>query len=372
MKPIIAVPAISALVYRAYSRKSLTPLGIVTAFVTAITHAIHPWSVFFALLATFFLAGTAATKVKHEIKARLTQSANGSSGGEGARTHTQVLANSLAASILILLHTWVLSQGPRSKYFSNEHCWRRGSDVLVVGIVANYAAVTADTLSSELGILSSTAPRLITAPWKVVPKGTNGGVTFAGLLAGFGGSFLISAVSSILIPWCNPPSSATAKLSGAARLSTQMEGSWTWEQRILYLGAMTAAGFCGTILDSLLGALLQASVVDTHSGLVVEGAGGGKVLLHAGDSTRGKRAGLSSEGHTSAISQSNAANTRGQNKSRQSQAAEVKETRKLEVGRDILDNNAVNFVMATTISFGAMIVAAISWGVPLDYTSLVS
>ena len=63
MKPVIAVPAISALVYRAYSRKSLTPIGILTAFVTAIVHAVHPWSVFFALLAVFFLAGTAATKV---------------------------------------------------------------------------------------------------------------------------------------------------------------------------------------------------------------------------------------------------------------------------------------------------------------------
>lgn len=63
MKAIIAVPAIAALVYRAHSRKSLTPIGILTAFATAIVHAIHPWSVFFALLAVFFLAGTTVTKV---------------------------------------------------------------------------------------------------------------------------------------------------------------------------------------------------------------------------------------------------------------------------------------------------------------------
>lgn len=64
MKPIVAIPAIAALVYRAYSRKSLTPVGILTAFATAVVHAIHPWSVFFALLAVFFLAGTAVTKVR--------------------------------------------------------------------------------------------------------------------------------------------------------------------------------------------------------------------------------------------------------------------------------------------------------------------
>ena len=64
MKPEIAVPLIAALVYRAWSHKSLTPVGIATAFATAVVHAIHPWTAFFLLLAIFFLAGTAVTKVK--------------------------------------------------------------------------------------------------------------------------------------------------------------------------------------------------------------------------------------------------------------------------------------------------------------------
>lgn len=63
MKPIVAVPATAALVYRVWSRKSLTPLGICVAAATAVAHAIHPWSVFFALLVVFFLTGTAVTKV---------------------------------------------------------------------------------------------------------------------------------------------------------------------------------------------------------------------------------------------------------------------------------------------------------------------
>jgi uncharacterized membrane protein len=63
MKPIIAVPAILALVYRAYSKKSLTPGGIFAAFLTAVAHAIHPWNLPFILLVVFFLAGTRATHV---------------------------------------------------------------------------------------------------------------------------------------------------------------------------------------------------------------------------------------------------------------------------------------------------------------------
>ena len=63
MQPLIAVPAVAILVLRAYSNNSLTPLGIVVAALTAVVHAIHPWSIFFALLVVFFLGGTAVTKV---------------------------------------------------------------------------------------------------------------------------------------------------------------------------------------------------------------------------------------------------------------------------------------------------------------------
>ena len=67
MYSYIAVPAVGALVYRAWSSKSLTPAGIVAATITAIIHVIHPWSVFFALLVVFYLGGTRVTKVKCSI-----------------------------------------------------------------------------------------------------------------------------------------------------------------------------------------------------------------------------------------------------------------------------------------------------------------
>ena len=64
MKAIVAVPATLALVYRAYSKKSLTTGGIVAAALTAVAHAIHPWNLPFVLLVVFFLAGTRATHVR--------------------------------------------------------------------------------------------------------------------------------------------------------------------------------------------------------------------------------------------------------------------------------------------------------------------
>lgn len=69
------------------------------------------------------------------MKAKLTQSATGASGGEGARNHIQVIANSGIASVLILLHYWQLKKEGRLE--SKGLCFNRNkSDVLVVGIVA--------------------------------------------------------------------------------------------------------------------------------------------------------------------------------------------------------------------------------------------
>jgi uncharacterized membrane protein len=65
MKPILAVPAVLALAHRAWSRKTLTPVGIIAAVLTAIAHVVHPWSAPFALLAVFYLGGSKVTKVCH-------------------------------------------------------------------------------------------------------------------------------------------------------------------------------------------------------------------------------------------------------------------------------------------------------------------
>lgn len=295
-------------------------------------------------------------QIKHDVKAKLTQSATGASGGEGSRNHIQVLANSLMASILILLHAWQLKkEGPLTR---EDTCWPRGSDVLVVGIVANYAAVAADTFSSELGILATTKPRLVTAPWRVVPPGTNGGVTSTGLGAGMLGGFIIAATSTLLLPFCQ---------------------EWTRTEKIRYTQAMTIAGLCGSILDSYLGALLQASVVDVHSGKVVEGSGGRKVLVHSHPSHSKLSAGVRSKAGTHGEGEIDVAKTSATEVSLQAARAMQKagasgtavadehhESRKVAVGHDILDNNGVNLLMAVSISVGSMIAASLYWNIPLD------
>ena len=224
----------------------------------------------------------------------------------------------------------------------------------------NYAAVAADTFSSELGILSTSKPRLITAPWRVVPPGTNGGVTLTGLGAGLLGAFIIAITSTLLVPFCK---------------------EWSTADKANYTLAMTLAGFSGTLLDSYLGAALQASIVDVHSGKIVEGAGGRKVLVHSTNPLHLKQIakirgeaisyedGKDGIAKTSGLDDNHTKAARTMQKAGASGSAVADghhESRKIEVGNDILDNNGVNLLMAASVSVGAMVVAGVFWGVPLS------
>ena len=225
----------------------------------------------------------------------MTQSSTGGTGGEGARTSAQVFANSGFACVLIALHAYLLNSTP---FISSNLPLAAGphlptlEKVLPIGIVAQYAAVAADTFSSELGILAQTTPFLITTPWKRVPRGTNGGVTIDGLLYGALGSFLLTFMA-ILALYFSPPRAAMPPATAAM---------------------LTFMGLMGSVIDSLLGALVQATVTDKKTGRVVEGPGGQRVKVDAG----GSRA---------------------------------------QIGLDLLTNNGVNFVMAATTSVLAMLAA---------------
>jgi len=365
MRAIIAVPATLGLVYRAYSHNSLTPFGIFVAALTATVHAIHPWNLPFVLLVIFFLAGTRATAVKKEVKASLTLHAQGSSGGEGPRTHVQVLANSLMASVLSLLHTYQLSQR-RDAILSGQkaegsYCYNWGGDLLIVGIIANYAAVCADTFSSELGILSRTEPRLITSlTLRKVPRGTNGGVTVWGLVAGFLGSMIIVTTSLVFLPMCGDHTSG--RIGGGE--------PWSMQQKLIFAWGMTIWGTFGSLLDSFLGGWLQRSVRDVRTGKIVEGEGGVRVLTSSdarSTSAAKTAAGANAVEDTSAVNYSATAEDRydPNNKHRKSGFGNNKPTRVVETGWDLLDNNDVNFLMAFTMSIGGMAVASWYWGVPL-------
>ena len=142
---------------------------------------------------------------------------------------------------------------------------------------SNYAAVAADTFSSELGILSKTKPRLLTSlNLREVPPGTNGGVTLVGTGAGFAGALIIALISVVLIPFCGLDDLVQRTELGS-KSSLDGGSGWTWREKGMLMLAITALGGLGSLLDSALGGWLQESVVDARTGKIIEGIGGKKV-----------------------------------------------------------------------------------------------
>jgi uncharacterized protein (TIGR00297 family) len=97
-----------------------------------------------------------------------------------------------------------------------------------VGFAAALAAVNADTWATELGVLNPTPPRLITDLRKRVEKGTSGGVSLFGTFASLMGAAIIALPASLFT------------------------GDWS-----LFL-LISFAGLTGSLIDSLLGATVQA------------------------------------------------------------------------------------------------------------------
>ncbi|KXL43616.1 hypothetical protein M433DRAFT_155620 [Acidomyces richmondensis BFW] len=298
---ISQITGTSLVVSYALIRRKFTLGGVVAGVLVSLIHMLHPWPAFYWLLNIFVLFGILVTRIGHAAKSHITQSSIGGSGGEGARTSAQVFANSGTACILVLMHTWLLNSSP---FISSNLPITAGpysplwEKLLPIGIIGQYAAVAADTFSSELGILAKSQPILITAPWKRVPRGTNGGVTVEGLLYGTLGSLLLTLVAGGALRGLYP------------NITISMRA----------VGLLTLMGVMGSIIDSVLGALVQVTVTDKATGKVVEGPGGQRVQVVPGGS-------------------------------------------RTKTGLDLLTNNGVNFTMATATSLLTM---GVFWAIGID------
>lgn len=174
----------------------------------AVTGAILGWLVFagggytgLGMLAAFFILGTLATAWKKSEKDPLASS---------ARTTGQVIANGGVAALCgaaILLHP----------------AYRA---LLELAMAASLASATADTLSSELGMIYGRRHYNILT-WKPDQRGLDGVISLEGTLIGIGGSAFISLLYSISYGWDR--------------------AAW-----IIIL-----AGTAGNLIDSILGATLE-------------------------------------------------------------------------------------------------------------------
>ena len=97
-----------------------------------------------------------------------------------------------------------------------------------------------------------------------------------GTLAGFLGAFIIALTSAALLPFCSAQERASGGLS-AYKPGFDGGPGWGWQEKVVFVLAVTVWGGLGSVLDSALGGWFQASVIDVRTGKVIEGTGGKKV-----------------------------------------------------------------------------------------------
>ncbi|XP_011875396.1 PREDICTED: transmembrane protein 19 isoform X2 [Vollenhovia emeryi] len=200
-------------------------------------------------LMAFFVTGSKVTKFRSARKRKF--EADFKEGGQ--RNWIQVLCNVGMAMQLAILYLLDIGSGERPIDFDKEY----RSSWLSVGLIGVFACCNGDTWASEIGTVMGTGdPFLITTKRKV-PRGTNGGVSWIGLLCSTVGGLVIGLFCYITI--LNTVDTAVLQLAAP---------QWP----IVVVGAF--AGLFGSILDSILGATLQYSGVD-EKGIIVERPGKG-------------------------------------------------------------------------------------------------
>jgi uncharacterized protein (TIGR00297 family) len=131
----------------------------------------------------------------------------------GARAWSNVLANGSVAALLAILNAYNLNE------------------VAFAGYIGAVSTAIADTLATEIGLLSPQEPRSI-IDFKRVPSGTSGGVSLLGEIATIASAAFIGVIAHV----------------------TQAQ-NWSL---LTALFISILSGFSGSTFDSVIGATLQA------------------------------------------------------------------------------------------------------------------
>lgn len=197
----------------AYRRRSLSRSGIMGAMLTGTTtFGLGGWSWGLSLI-FFFVSSSFFSHFRAQDKG--TVAADKFSKG-GQRDINQVIANGGVATLFALGYGYAPSPAMR------EMCQ--------AGYAGALATATADTWATELGVLSSQSPRLVTTGKRVAP-GTSGGITLLGTAAAGSGALALGSTFWLL---------------------ERGKKSLAWLPFIALL-----SGWGGSFVDSLLGATVQ-------------------------------------------------------------------------------------------------------------------
>ncbi len=220
----------------AFKKHQLSEKGVIAAMgVGIIIFSLGGWS-WFLLLVSFFVSSSAWSKYKRKQKDEF--AAEHEKGD--IRDAWQVLANALFATVLAAVH------------------FLKPDAALFAAFAAAVATVTADTWATEIGMLDSRVFSIFGD--KKAVRGQSGVVSLMGLGASLAASFLIALLAVAF----NAVNNYLARSGFSDVFYPQFIGDFNFVLIVM------AAGFVGSLADSVFGATLQARYVCERDGKATE------------------------------------------------------------------------------------------------------
>ncbi len=210
----------------AYTRRSITAAGAVTGAATGFVIYLSGGAFFWSVLMAFFFSSSVLSAVKSGAKER----AERMHAKGRQRDSVQVLANGGLAAVMAAAHALT------------------GKPVFMLGFAIALAAANADTWASEIGVLSRRDPVSILS-FRTIPRGTSGGVSILGIFASLGGALFIGLWFAV---------------------GYTLTYGWNALELSAMVLAITGGGFLGSVIDSVLGATVQAQYWDTLREAITE------------------------------------------------------------------------------------------------------
>jgi uncharacterized membrane protein len=214
----------------------------------------------------FYLIGSFCTKYNIYIKSQYDSTVQHQSN----RNWLQVLCVSIFVTILSLYYG--IKYGIDQPIIYSNKAYTQSTSIMCA-IIAHHATGLGDTMASELGILVNTGGKgshhntkqqqqqsktsnvrhllsstfLITNVYKVVPPGTNGGITIIGCLWSCCGGTIIGILTILTDYYLS---------------NSTLVRSMVLQYAIPVIVYSTIIGFIGSCIDSILGATCQATYYD--------------------------------------------------------------------------------------------------------------
>lgn len=215
-----------ALALGAFFKRAVTPTGALAGAAIGVGIYLSGGFYFWSVLGAFFVSSSVLSRIGKQQKAKLeTKPVKGD-----RRDHIQVTANGGVAMTMAVAYAVT------------------GWPVFMVAFAIALAASTADTWASEIGVLSKRRPVNVLT-WKQLEPGTSGGVSVLGLFASLFGS---------------------AFIAGWFVIGYWITVGWDLIEIAGLFAAITGGGFLGSVVDSVLGASIQAHYWDSITGAITE------------------------------------------------------------------------------------------------------